>query len=96
MGEALTVRTVGNAVRTVVAIVVIVGDNEGVVGQAAILKIGGELRERDEVDDFIGAVAHVGKIRKRIVMLGVLTDVAARVADAGQPFGVLFPGFARG
>jgi hypothetical protein len=49
--ETLTVRAGGNGVWTVVAIIVIVGNDEGVVGQTAIRKVRSELRERDEVDD---------------------------------------------
>lgn len=87
---------IGGTGRAVMCVAAKIGDDKGIVGEAAGFQIGGELSEGHKVLRLPGIVLHVSKIGGRIVADGVETDVVAGIADRGNIFGVRLPGFARG
>lgn len=81
--------------RSVVRIVIHVGNNKRKIRQLAIIEIGCKLGERNQVEPLHGAVHHIGKIRKGIVVLQVRTRIAADISHRGEAFGITFPRLAR-
>lgn len=93
--ELLLVAASSHAGRTIVRVVVYIGDDECVVRQTVIRYISAQLRERDDVRGLAGAVLNVGKINKGIMVLKVSAVVASQIPDRWQRLGIALPCLAR-
>ena len=81
--------------RSVVRIVIHVGNNKGKIRQLAVIKICCKLGERNQVEPLHAAVHHIGKIRKRIVVLQVRARIAADISHRGKALRITLPRLAR-
>ena len=74
-------------------VVVVVRNDKRVLRQRAIGQVRPELAKGDQVLGLSAVVAHVGKIRERVVVLGVTARVTARISHGGQILRIFLPGF---
>lgn len=76
-------------------IVIQVGNDEREIRELVVVKVGGKLGKRDQVQLLHAAVDHIREISQRVVMADVRSCIPANVANRGQALCIALPGFSR-
>src|SRR5205807_1783432 len=92
-GKFGRIGAVAGAVRAIVGIVLLVGNDVSVIRQRAAAQVGSKLRERDHLRCLCPAVGDVSVIGEGIVVLCVGIGVAAEPSGRGNALSVNLPTF---
>src|SRR5581483_346682 len=80
--------------RAIVAVILEVRNDHGVVGQAVVLNVSGQVVEGDHIAGLGAVVDDIGKVGKWVVVPSIGHDGSAQVSRMRQAFRVHLPGLA--